>query len=397
MAIDLLVIADEIASGIYEIKNLLDHIRTFESNFTYEVIIDLNISEKVLNNAKCILFFRSRSVLDYEIAKLCKRLNKTIYLFIDDDFLGLEDDYGVYKSGIWSGRKKALIKMLPLVDAIISPNNLLSIKYANYAGIDRRVRIDTAVDEDSLSLDCYPDKSRIVLYINDGSLDMFNKYLKPALLKIGEDYPDFFQIDLLSLKPDCSDIKGVKINFIPHMTYPQFRKYMRETPFFLGIAPLDDNGFNRYKYFNKYIEYTRAGILGIYSDCPLYRQVVRDHINGLLVDNSPDSWVTAIEYCINHEEEHHKYLKEAQKIISSQFNKDYICKRLIADLPEILEDKEGKKAVKFDITVIKSIHYISRFIERTYLLHKYWKVGGINTVINALKQRQAFNKEKNHE
>ncbi len=397
MNFDLLIITDEIASGIYEIRNLFDHIKKTNIGFTYDVIIDRKINADILNASKCILFFRSRSVLDYKIARLCNYLKKPLFLFIDDDFLGLKEDYGVNKVGIWEGRKKALRNMLPYMSAIISPNDLLSEKYAAYAGIERKIRIDTAVDKNSLNTDYKPDSSRIVLYINDGSIDMFNKYLKPALITLGKRRPGFYQVDLLSLKPDCEEIKDVKINFIPHMSYPQFRKYMLETPFFLGLAPLDDNGFNRYKYFNKYIEYTRAGVLGVYSDCPLYRQVVTNHVNGILVDNEANSWVDAIEYCVDNLECHHKYLEEAQKLILAQFNKDNICEHLLRDLPELKGNNISKNATKMDIYKLKTAHLWSRFLERVYLLNRYLKVGGVKTVVKALKQRRMLNKERHNE
>lgn len=394
MSLDLLVIPDEIASGIYEIRSLFDYIKTIHRDFTYDVVIDRDITKEILNSAKCILFFRSRSVLDYGLAQLCKRLNKTVYLFIDDDFLGLRDDYGVNGAGIWKGRKNALRKMLPLMNAIISPNDLLNEKYADLGGITRKVRIDTSVDSDSLIRNGKVDKGRIVLYINDGTIDMFNKYLRPGLKKLGEIRPNVFQIDLLSLKPNCDNIEGVTVNFVPHMTYPQFREYMNGTPFFLGLAPLDNEGFNQYKYFNKYIEYTRAGIVGIYSDCPLYRQVIQNGVNGLLVENTADAWVDAILYCYDYPDERRKYLENAQTIISDQFNKDSICKRLITGLPEMFGSNNCKMAVETDIFLLKVLHYWSRLRERCFLLNRYLKTGGIKVVIAALQHRRERNKEK---
>ena len=394
MSLDLLIVPDEIASGIYEIRKIFDHIVSIRGEFSYDVVIDRNVSEKILNKSKCVLFFRSRSVLHYQLALLCKKLNKPVFLFIDDDFLGLADNYGINGAGIWKGRKDALKKMLPLMDAIISPNDLLNEKYAGIGNVKRRVRIDTSVDLDTLVKKSVIDKGRIVLYINDGSIDMFNKYLRPALKKIGELRPDTFQVDLLSLHPDCSDINGVTFNFIPHMTYPQFRTFMNESPFALGMAPLDNDGFNQYKYFNKYIEYTRSGILGIYSDCPLYRQVVKNYVNGLLVDNSADAWVRAILFCYDHPMERAACLERAQSIISNQFNKDNICDGLIKNLPELFKEDKSKKVRGVDVACIKFIYYLSRVEERIYLFCRYFRIGGLKTVILALKHRRERNKEK---
>lgn len=391
--LDLLVVSDEIASGIYEIKSLLNHIETLMPGFTYDVVIDRKITKKLLNCTKNVLFFRSRSVLDFQLAKLAKKASKTVYLFLDDDFLGLKDDYGINAAGIWSGRKEALRKMLPIVDAIISPNDLLCEKYASLGGISRKVRIDTPVDATALVRNKDKDTSRVVLYINDGSMDMFDKYLRPALKRLGELKPDFFTVDLLSLHPDCTDLCGISINYVPHMTYPEFREYMNSSPFYIGLAPLDNNGFNQFKYYNKYIEYTRAGILGIYSDCQLYRQVITNNVNGILVHNSANEWAESILYCVENANKYENMLNNAQAMISDQFNIDRICERLVNALPELFEDIDIISVSGYEIIRIKCIHYLSRLQERLYLLSRYFKLGGVNGVIRALKYRLERNKE----
>lgn len=391
--LDLLVISDEIASGIYEIRELLDHIGTLREGFKYDVVINRSITKEKLNLTKCILFFRSRSILDYKLAVLCKQLNKTLYLFLDDDFLGLKDNYGVNGAGLWEGRKDALRKMLPLMDVIISPNDLLCEKYAQLGKITRKVRIDTSVAEDTLIRSKFHNRNKIVLYINDGSTDTFDKYIRPVLKKLGELKPNVFQVSLLALSPKCNDILGVNINFVSHMTYPEFRNFMNTSDFYIGLAPLDEEGFNKYKYFNKYIEYTRAGILGIYSNCSLYRQVIKNHVNGILVNNTADEWAEAILFCYDHPKEYLGLLENAQSMIVGQFNKDSICNRLIEDLPELFTPNKSRWASNRDIYKLKVMHYCARARERLYLFFRYLKVGGIKGIIAALKHRRERNRE----
>lgn len=383
--IDLLVITDEIASGIYEIKELLNHIETLKPGFTYAIAIGRKVSKVLFNSTKCVLFFRSRSVVDFQLAKLAKKAKKTVYLFLDDDFLGLKDDYGLNGAGIWRGRKESLRKMLSLVDAIISPNDLLCDKYALLGNIDRKVRIDTPVGGTTLVRNKKMDPSRIVLYINDGSVDMFDEYLRPALKRLGELKPNFFTVSLLALHPECSDLKDIRVDYVPHMTYPEFREYMNSSPFYVGLAPLDTNGFNQFKYYNKYIEYTRSGILGIYSDCPLYRQVVKNSINGVLVQNTASEWAESILYCVEHPDKYKNMLNNAQMIIVDQFNIGRICERLICALPELFVSVELTMVSGFEILRIKLLHYFSRFQERLYLLFKYFRIGGVKGVLRALK------------
>ena len=63
---------------------------------------------------------------------------------------------------------------------------------------------------------------------------------------------------------------------------------MKESNFNIGFAPLDNTYFANRKYFNKYIEYTKFGILGMYSNTMPYTLIVKDKENGILVDNSSE-------------------------------------------------------------------------------------------------------------
>jgi hypothetical protein len=62
----------------------------------------------------------------------------------------------------------------------------------------------------------------------------------------------------------------------------------------VGLAPLPDTPFHRYKYFNKYLEYGSLGIAGVYSDVPPSADVVQDGVTGLLCANTPDAWLAAL-------------------------------------------------------------------------------------------------------
>jgi hypothetical protein len=54
----------------------------------------------------------------------------------------------------------------------------------------------------------------------------------------------------------------------------------------IGLAPLRDNAFNRSKSSIKYLEYTFAGGVGVYSDLTPYR----DLVGGALCANRPEVW-----------------------------------------------------------------------------------------------------------
>jgi GT2 family glycosyltransferase/glycosyltransferase involved in cell wall biosynthesis len=72
--------------------------------------------------------------------------------------------------------------------------------------------------------------------------------------------------------------------------YRDYVALLREAPVDIGIAPLADTDFNRAKSEAKFLEYSAAGIPGIYSDVGPYRAVVRPGRTGWLARSQTD-WV----------------------------------------------------------------------------------------------------------
>jgi glycosyltransferase involved in cell wall biosynthesis len=74
----------------------------------------------------------------------------------------------------------------------------------------------------------------------------------------------------------------------------EFHPYLaRRTPD-IGIAPLADIEFNDFKSPVKFHDYAYAGAPTIASNSVVYRQVMSDGHNGLLVENTTDAWHDAL-------------------------------------------------------------------------------------------------------
>ena len=81
----------------------------------------------------------------------------------------------------------------------------------------------------------------------------------------------------------------------------------------IGIGPLRDTAFTRCKSDIKYLDYSAAGIPGIYSHVPAYQDTVEHLRTGYLVDNTPASWQTALEHLIREPELRAAIAHEAEK------------------------------------------------------------------------------------
>lgn len=86
-----------------------------------------------------------------------------------------------------------------------------------------------------------------------------------------------------------SDVSFVKPGKLIEFNYSNFVSYAADLSIDIGIAPLQDNPFNRCKSHLKCLEYAALGIAGIYSDLPLYQAAVRNGKTGLLA-STPADW-----------------------------------------------------------------------------------------------------------
>jgi hypothetical protein len=83
-----------------------------------------------------------------------------------------------------------------------------------------------------------------------------------------------------------------------------------------GIAPLLKNDFTLYKSDMKFLDFTRMGIPGVYTNFEPYRNV-KEHNAGLMVDSD---WVKAIGLMIEDEKQRNGIFKLAKEYVLKERN-----------------------------------------------------------------------------
>ncbi len=300
--------------------------------------------------ADVLVFVRSTSSIERDLVSLAKEMGKFVILSLDDDFLGLDSSYGADGSGYRRERHDCLKSILYNVDCLLAVNKLLAQKYIKYCISNRYVLTNTMVERSEFyqpqMCGISKEKIKLAIYVNDGTQEIFNQILRPAFQLLKEYYHGRVAIYLMALHPDMSEFEhDFDIHYIPHMPYAEFKHYMGTEDFDIGLAPLDNEGFSKYKYFNKYIEYTLAGIPAIYSDCPLYRLVIRDGYNGIFTDNSPEGWFREISRMIEEDDLRKDIIKNAQVHLYDNFESDVVLERLVQNIPELIGFKSPEASV----------------------------------------------------
>ena len=117
--------------------------------------------------------------------------------------------------------------------------------------------------------------------------DFFHLHPEYTLDFYGDPFPEIFSLPFL--------------HYTSRKQYPDYVQSLIAGDYTFSITPLggaedpDSLFFNSCKNPFKYLNYGMARVPGIYSRSPIYEQCVRDGETGLLVENTYEAWLSAME------------------------------------------------------------------------------------------------------
>lgn len=118
----------------------------------------------------------------------------------------------------------------------------------------------------------------------------------PALLAVLDRFGGRVELELRGMAAPPSLDGHPRVVVIP--TYePDYGTYARalaSASIDIAIAPLADHRFNRAKSPIKWLEWSAAGVAGIYQDLPPYADVVEPGLTGLLASADPGAWTALL-------------------------------------------------------------------------------------------------------
>lgn len=328
-----------------------------------------------------VVLIRPQSKLDYRFAKRMKKLGKTVVLHLDDDFESIEDEEN---SSYWNNVSKILHKIIKWCDVFWTPNRILGSKYASAGLIERLLVTDTVVDADEVKKACHyvvnNQRVKMAYYVNDSSTYLFDAVLRPALHLLAKRNPGKYEIDLFSLHPCTDDFSPdeIVVNYIERLPYDDFLFRMSNGGYAIGLAPMEDTNFTKCKYFNKYIEYTKAGIPAIYSKSSLFDAIIENGSNGILCENIAMAWADAIEQLSSSDEFRSSIIVNAQEQVLNNFSSTIQFDRIKKGIPELLIPKKRVNS----LLTYKYMYSINLFLEK--LSYKYTILRRINEYCSIL-------------
>lgn len=359
---------------------------TFFANGEVNCIFKTN--KKVNNNdiyrADVLILIRSDNTLSKAIAKKARLAGCFIIFFMDDDLFCLPSDM---PSIPW--RQTALKKNLCFSDMLFTGSPYICEKYSLLTRQKRGVIIDTTVSKEEIKL--IPQKKaeentiKLVYAAGLNHEALFYQYIYPILPELDHKYGNRISLSFVGVHPKIEKSKfSFEIFYYNSRPLEEYRKFMREMNFDIGLSPLSDNLFSNCKYFNKFIEYTLVGTVGIYSNCKPYIYVVKDGVNGFLADNHPKEWLKVISKAIDDQALCQNCHRHAAEQLKTRFSKEKITETLMKEIPEIKQKKKFNKKVS-PLIGSKLWYKFLRIADVLYLLLFFFRRLGIKGVIAKMK------------
>jgi glycosyltransferase involved in cell wall biosynthesis len=360
------------------------------------IIPDMKLRKKDIIWSDVIISVRGFSWLSERIANFAKKSGKFYILVMDDDLMNLPIGYPVIKA-----RPKALRKIMKLTNLLLCFNEALAAKYQTMYSIKRYAVINTIIDNQMDINNRYNNDQRqnnnvikIVYAANKRHLEPFNKVILPIFSVLCDEFCNQISFTFIGLKPDLKQFEDkMCIEFINTLSYKQYSSLMKDSQFDIGIAPLISGGFNNYKYYNKYIEYTQFGVMGLYSKCLPYTLVVKNDYNGFLCENTDVEWLEGFRKAISNKALREQCVKNAQMHIQQDFSEEKILSSLQNDVQELNDYHSNKNNSINGLLLAKLIYIIIKIIEYIYLSIYYFKNDGIQSTMIRIKNH-IFNSNK---
>lgn len=287
--------------------------------------------EEVVTSSVVICIRGDTPYMRYFISK-AKSMGKFVIYFLDDALKNMPDN-----SFRYPGRRKWHLECVKLCDVLLTTNQFIAEDYRQYVKNQRYALINTAVNRLTKNYTKgNHQRVKIVYAASEWHIDNYNKMIAPIIDKLLEQYKDKIELYFVGFRPELK--KSNIVHFVPKMGLADYQSYMENAGFDIGLAPLEDSYFSKRKYFNKFIEYTRYGICGIYSDVYPYKFVVRNAENGYLVKNCPEKWLSSIQYVIDQDKKRIECITNAQDYLIKNHSDSVIFSKLEEDIPEITYD-----------------------------------------------------------
>jgi glycosyltransferase involved in cell wall biosynthesis len=280
------------------------------------VFINGSENSKVADTCDLLLIIRLYDGRAFRLAEQFTLAGKPVIFETDDNYFALKQSESGIEHVTWQNRDLEAIATISDAVIVYSTESLRA-----FSPFNRNTHILPAFQVLEFgALDKSPDNPEMMTIGYMGSLDrdIDFEFLTDALSQILDERKDV-RLQFAGFIPQQL-VGRPNVSHIPFQSsYRDFMASVRGWRWDIGLAPLAETSFNMSKTANKYREYGAAGIPAVYSDVPIYREVIDDGVNGVLAKNSSREWKHAMLNLIDSPEHRKRIRDEAREDVAKRF------------------------------------------------------------------------------
>lgn len=344
------------ATAHIRLLQIFDYISTYE--LFNPCIIDFDEIEYVKkdidkNNFLLDTIIIQRDVLDSDfskkLVKYCKLFGIKIIYEIDDDLLNIDQTHPEYEYYLKSSEIiKFILKNSNNVTVSTEKLKNKLIQYTENIAVIKNTLVNIWND-DEIFLNKKNPKIIKIGYMGTITHEHDIKIIENSIINVKEYFRkkdmdiEFELIGGTAKELTCATKISVPADSV---IYPDFIKWLKKTvDWTLALAPLENNNINSSKSEIKYLEYTALGLPGIYSAVGAYKDVIKDGVNGILInENNEKTWTSNIIQLIENENLQQEIIKNAANNVQSH----YSMKIAVKNWEELLtKNKRNKNSILY--------------------------------------------------
>lgn len=267
------------------------------------------------------------------IARRLKQMGKYLIYILDDDLLNVPDNISSAKHYKTQEVRTQIEKMIQLSDAILSPSPLILEKYAL---AHTRCMLTEEPALEPVSFKSHDSEKGITIGFA-GSVDRVSdveNMLREVLERIQAEYGERVRFSFFGAIPSFA--QNLNAQVIPYMdSYEAYRRALNEAEWDIGLAPMMDSPFHRYKHYNKFCEYAAAGIVGVFSRQEPYLRLEQKIGIGRFCENTVQAWHEAIAGLIDNAQEREQLREQACRYAHEHLTAECIADELMRAYPDV--------------------------------------------------------------
>ena len=320
------------------------------------------------------------------LAKRAREAGCFVMSFFDDDLYSPPASRPTPK---W--RIRSVKKALGISNILATCSPHIREKYRDFTADKRAVCSDSVVNPSEIKL--IPElteapleqKVKLIYAANAGHTVFFNHFLLPIMPKLAERYAGKISMTFMGVQPELSQFESqIDIEKFSSMPLEEYRRKIQDGNYDIGLSPLISDEFTKCKYFNKFIEYTMAGIVGMYSNTEPYTYVVKDGENGFLVNDQPEDWYQALCKVIDDALLRNRCVCNAQNLLLTEFTEEAVDAIRIQSIPE-LSCYDAPRTPCKPLFPQRQLYRFIPIADKIYQVFFYLRHSGISGLINKAK------------